>query len=59
LKYGEQADKTILWALQVCPSHAKVTSVKLRSVRRCLKQVTMLDWKSFHRKQNCCWSAII
>lgn len=25
LKYGLHADKTILWALHVCPSHANVT----------------------------------
>lgn len=25
LKYGLQADRTILWALHVCPSHANVT----------------------------------
>jgi len=58
LKYGLQALKTILWALHVWPSQASVTSVKLRSVLRCLKQVTIFDWKSFHRRQNCCWSAI-
>ena len=56
LKYGEQADKTILWALQVCPSHANVTSVNDFSSLRCLKDETMLVWKSFQRRQNCCWS---
>jgi len=58
LKYGLHAERTILWALQVWPSHAKVTSVKLLSVRKCLKHVTILDWKSFQRRQNCCWSDI-
>lgn len=56
LKYGEQADNTILCALQVCPSHANVTSVKLFSSRRCLNEDTILLWNSFHRKQNC-WSS--
>ena len=56
LKYGEQADKTILWALQVWPSQANVTSVKDFSSLKCLKEETMLVWKSFHRRQNCCWS---
>jgi len=57
LKYGLQADKTILCALHVCPSHASVTSVKLFSSRRCLNDETILDWKSFHFKKNCCCSA--
>ena len=56
LKYGEQADKTILWALQVWPSQANVTSVKDFSSLKCLNEETMLVWKSFHRRQNCCWS---
>lgn len=55
LKYGLQADRTILWALQVCPSQASVTSVKLFSSRRCRNDVTMLLWKSFHLRKNCCW----
>lgn len=59
LKYGLHADSTILWALHVCPSQAKVTSVKLFSSRRCLNEETMLDWKSFHFRKNCCWSAAI
>lgn len=78
LKYGLQADRTILCALHVCPSQANVTwnpkkkisnlcpqhqhlqlltSVKLFSSLRCLKDVTMFVWKSFHFKKNC-WSAI-
>lgn len=56
LKYGLHADRTILCALHVCPSHAKVTSVKLFSSRKCLKDETMLDWKSFHFRKNCCCS---
>ena len=32
-----------------------LTSVKDFSSRRCLKEETMLVWKSFHRRQNC-WS---
>lgn len=73
LKYGLHAESTILCALQVCPSHAKVTynnkhfvksegifnilqhtSVKLFSSRKCLNDETMLFWKSFHFKKNCC-----
>lgn len=73
LKYGLQAESTILCALQVCPSHANVTynttfschlkfkhksfqltSVKLFSSRKCLNDETMLFWKSFHFKKNCC-----
>lgn len=42
LKYGLQADRTILCALQVCPSHAKVTSVKLFSSRKCRNDDTIL-----------------
>jgi hypothetical protein len=57
LKYGLQADRTILCALQVLPSHASVTSVKLFSSRKCLKDETILDWKSFHFRKNCCCSA--
>jgi hypothetical protein len=57
LKYGLQAERTILCALHVCPSHASVTSVKLFSSRRCLNDETILDWKSFHFKKNCCCSA--
>ena len=56
LKYGEQADKTILWALQVWPSQAKVTSVNDFSSLRCLNEDTIFVWKSFQRRQNCCWS---
>ncbi len=26
---------------------------------RCLKLATMLVWKSFHLRQNCCWSSIL
>lgn len=60
MKYGLQADNTILCALHVWPSQAKVTSVKLFSSLKCLKEVTIFDWKSFHFKKNCCcWSAII
>lgn len=59
LKYGLHADKTILWALQVCPSQASVTSVKLFSSRKCLNEVTMFDWKSFHLRKNCCCSPAI
>lgn len=44
LKYGLQADNTILCALHVCPSHASVTSVKLFSFLRCLNDDTMLLW---------------
>jgi len=58
LKYGLQADNTILCALHVCPSHANVTSVKLFSSLKCLKEVTIFVWKSFHFRKNC-WSAII
>ena len=70
LKYGLQADRTILWALHVWPSQASVTwkkfvksrslhifqltSVKLFSSRKCLNDDTMLFWKSFHFKKNCC-----
>jgi len=56
LKYGEHADRTILCALHVCPSQASVTSVNDFSSRRCLKEETMFVWKSFQRRQNCCWS---
>jgi len=59
LKYGLQADKIILWALQLCPSQARVTSVKDFSSLRCLNEATMLVWKSFHLRQNCCWSSTI
>jgi hypothetical protein len=58
LKYGLHAERTILWALHVCPSQAKVTSVKLFSSRKCRNDDTMLLWKSFHFRKNCCWSAI-
>jgi len=56
LKYGEHAERTILCALHVCPSQANVTSVNDFSSRRCLKEETMFVWKSFQRRQNCCWS---
>jgi len=58
LKYGLHADRTILCALHVWPSHANVTSVKLFSSLKCLNEVTIFVWKSFHFKKNC-WSAII
>jgi len=58
LKYGLHADSTILWALHVCPSQASVTSVKLFSSLKCLNDVTMFVWKSFHFKKNC-WSAMV
>lgn len=35
-----------------------LTSVKLFSSLRCLKEVTIFVWKSFHFKKNC-WSAIL
>ena len=35
-----------------------VTSQKLFSSLRCLKDATMLVWKSFQRRQNCCSSVI-
>ena len=37
---------------------ARVTSQNDFSSLRCLKEATMLVWKSFHLKQNCCWSSI-
>ena len=37
---------------------ARVTSQKDFSSLRCLKEATMLVWKSFHLRQNCCWSSI-
>ena len=40
-------------------SVAMVTSQKLFSSLRCLKDATMLAWKSFHRRQNCWSSAIV
>ena len=39
-------------------SVAMVTSQKLFSSLRCLKEATMLVWKSFQRRQNC-WSSVI
>ena len=57
LKKGEHAESTILCALHVWPSQASVTSRKFFSVLRCLKEDTMLDWKSFHRRQYC-WLAM-
>ena len=59
LKYGEQADRIILWALVLCPSQARVTSQNDFSSLRCLKEATMLVWKSFQRRQNCCWSSMV
>ena len=44
------------FALVCWPSVAIVTSQKDFSSRRCLKEATMLVWKSFHRRQNC-WSS--
>jgi len=58
LKYGEQAERIILWALQLWPSQARVTSQNDFSSLRCLNDATMLVWKSFHLRQNCCWSSI-
>lgn len=58
LKYGLHAESTILCALQVCPSQARVTSVKLFSSLKCRNEDTILLWKSFHLRKNCCWSAI-
>ena len=40
-------------------SVAIVTSQKLFSSLRCLKEATMLVWKSFQRRQNCWSSAIV
>merc|ERR1719319_2084897 len=55
---GEQADRIILCALVLWPSQAIVTSVKDFSSLRCLNEATMLVWKSFQRRQNCCWSSM-
>ena len=43
---------------QLFTSVAMVTSQKLFSSLRCLKEATMLVWKSFQRRQNCCSSVI-
>ena len=43
----------------VITSVAMVTSQKLFSSLRCLKEATMLAWKSFHRRQNCWSSAMV
>ena len=40
-------------------SVAIVTSQKLFSSLRCLKEATMLVWKSFQRRQNCWSSAMV
>ena len=40
-------------------SVAMVTSQKLFSSLRCLKEATMLVWKSFQRRQNCWSSAMV
>ena len=60
---GVLALKIILNALHMrreieTTSVAMVTSQKLFSSLRCLKEATMLVWKSFQRRQNC-WSSVI
>lgn len=53
-KYGLQAERTTLWAVNEQPSQANVTSTKSSSSRRCRKEERMEDWKSFQRRAYCC-----